>query len=102
MRIECASNKRVPANYWNGCLCFFIGLLNSILNSVGNKLPHLEDDFFTELSFSTLLGELTDKENFSWNFESQPVGEARVRIKADFERVWHGKEDHNFLNRIFK
>ena len=71
------------------------------MNSVGKKQPQLQDDFFTELSFSALLGELVDKENISWNFESQPVGEARVRIKADFERVWNAKEDQNFLNRIF-
>lgn len=71
------------------------------MNSVGKKQPQLQDDFFTELSFSALLGELVDKENISWNFESQPAGEARVRIKADFERVWNAKEDQNFLNRIF-
>lgn len=71
------------------------------MNSVGKKEANSPNDFFTELSFSTLLGELTGKENFSWNFEEQPVGEARVRIKADFDRVWNAKEDQNFLNRIF-
>lgn len=72
-----------------------------IMNSVGKKQPQLQHDFFTEMSFSALLGELADKENIAWNFESQPVGGARVRIKADFERVWNGKEDQNFLSRIF-
>ena len=71
------------------------------MNSVGKKQAQQPDDFFTELSFSTLLGELAGKENFPWNLETQPVGEARVRIKGDFDRVWNGREDHNFLNRIF-
>lgn len=38
------------------------------MNSVGKKQSQAQDDFFTELSFSTLLGELADKENLSWNF----------------------------------
>lgn len=38
------------------------------MNSVGKKQPQNQDDFFTELSFSALLGELVDKENISWNF----------------------------------
>ena len=71
------------------------------MNSVGKKQAQVTHDFFTELSFSALLGELVGKENIGWNFESQPAGGAHIRIKADFERVWHGKEDQNFLNRIF-
>ena len=45
-----------------------------IMNSVGKKQPQIQDNFFAELSFSTLFGELADKENFSWNFDSQPAG----------------------------
>ena len=41
-----------------------------IMNSVGKKQPQIQDNFFAELSFSTLFGELGDKENLSWNFDS--------------------------------
>ena len=38
------------------------------MNSVGKKQAQVNHDFFTELSFSALLGELVGKENIGWNF----------------------------------
>jgi hypothetical protein len=29
------------------------------------------------------------------------TGQNKVRIKADFDRVWNAREDHHFLNKIF-
>ena len=71
------------------------------MNSVGKKHLGQQGDFFTELSFSTLLGELEGKENLSWNLDARPAGEPMIRIKGDFDRVWNGREDQNFINRIF-
>lgn len=76
------------------------------MNSVGVLLRVKEEpeDFFTNLTFSTLLGELTPKGK-SYSYESfdsdHASNEQKVKIKADFDRVWNGREDENFLNKIF-
>lgn len=57
------------------------------MNSVGMRRKQEEEpeDFFTSLSFSTLLGELSAKETIPHSFETAPQpGRSRVRIKADF------------------
>lgn len=58
-----------------------------IMNSVGmrRKLDDEPEDFFTSLSFSTLIGELTAKENIPHTFHALPQpGRSRVRISTDF------------------
>ena len=75
------------------------------MNSVGMRRKNeIEpEDFFTSLSFSTLIGELTDKESMPYtSFEPIPhPGKNKVRISNDFERVWNAKEDQHLINRIF-
>lgn len=76
------------------------------MNSVGVllRVAAEPEDFFTNLTFSTLLGELTPKGK-SYCYESFdteiPTYDQKVKIKADFDRVWNAKEDENFLNKIF-
>jgi hypothetical protein len=74
------------------------------MNSVGVLLRREEEpeDFFTSLTFSTLLGELTPKGKFYDSYDVDvPVAGEKIRIKMDFDRVWNAREDENFLNKIF-
>ena len=68
------------------------------MNSVGVLLRVHEEpqDFFTNLTFTTLLGELTPKgKSYSYeSFDTEiPSYEQKVKIKADFDRVWNARED---------
>lgn len=73
------------------------------MNSVGvlRRLDQEPEDFFTSLSFSTLMGELSSKDNLFSCFDEPPAMESKVRILGDFERMWNGKEDALFLSKIF-
>lgn len=60
----------------------------NIMNSVGMRRKNeIEpEDFFTSLSFSTLIGELTAKDSMPYSsFEPLPYpGKKKVRISNDF------------------
>lgn len=74
------------------------------MNSVGGRKQNQgpSDDFFTSISFSTLMGELNDKENMSINFEEvMPEKTERIRIRSEFDRIWNAKENQTFINKIF-
>jgi hypothetical protein len=68
----------------------------------------LSDDFFTKISFSTLMGELDDKENLmmhhnmSLHCTSAPTHAypQTVRIQRDIERLWTNKKDEELINLI--
>lgn len=55
------------------------------MNSVGgrkHKQNH-SDDFFTSISFSALMGELSDKENMVFNFpDVLPTTNEKIKIKS--------------------
>lgn len=74
------------------------------MNSVGgrkHKQNH-SDDFFTSISFSALMGELSDKENMVINFpDVPPAANEKIKIKSEFDRIWNAKENQNFINKIF-
>ena len=74
------------------------------MNSVGGR-KHKDthsDDFFSSFSFSALMGELSDKENIAINFgEVSPAKPQHIKIKSEFDRIWNGKENQNFINKIF-
>jgi hypothetical protein len=64
------------------------------------------EDFFTKISFSTLMGELDDKENLMihhnmtmHNRSAHPFSQA-VRIERDLERIWNAKKDEELINLI--
>lgn len=68
------------------------------MNSVGVliRMDKEPEDFFTSLTFSALLGELTPnpKSKLYGSFEqSIPAGDQKVKIRADFDRVWNARED---------
>jgi hypothetical protein len=73
------------------------------MNSVGirRRLNEEPEDFFTSLTFSTLLGELSAKNALADHMLPMTMEQTKVRIKADFDRVWNAREDHHFLNKIF-
>lgn len=63
------------------------------MNSVGilRRLEEEPEDFFTNLTFSTLLGELSTNDSFSGYMACQTMEQSKVRIKADFDRVWNAR-----------
>lgn len=74
------------------------------MNSVGGRKPKTthSDDFFTSLSFSALMGELSDKENMITNFGDVEMEiNDKIKIKSEFDRIWNAKENQNFINKIF-
>jgi hypothetical protein len=75
------------------------------MNSVGRRKGTFteNDDFFTNISFSALMGELSDKENIAMNLpELIPPQHQRIRIKCEVERIWNAKENQQFINKIFQ
>lgn len=74
------------------------------MNSVGvlHRMHEEPEDFFTSLTFSTLLGELTPKGKFYDSYDTDiPCAGETIKIKTDFDRIWNAREDENFLNKIF-
>ena len=61
------------------------------------------EDFFTKISFSTLIGELTHEDN---DYMLQEIAlktqhsSASVKIEKDLEKVWSGKDDEELINMI--
>ena len=61
------------------------------------------EDFFTKISFSTLIGELTHEDN---DYMLQEIAlktqhsSASVKIEKDLEKVWSGKDDDELINMI--
>ena len=55
------------------------------MNSVGGRKgkENHSDDFFTSISFSALMGELSDKENMAINFSDMPpTPNDKIKIKS--------------------
>lgn len=61
------------------------------------------EDFFTKISFSTLIGELSHEDN---DYMLQEIAlktqhsSASVKIEKDLEKIWSCKDDEELINII--
>jgi hypothetical protein len=71
-----------------------------------NQQLNLED-FFSRLTFTTLIEDFSDKENHMFRaqhahqFTAGPItGAVRVSICEAFDKIWNAPEDSEFIERV--
>lgn len=77
-------------------------LLYSLVYTMSTSYAPLEtEDFFTKLSFSALICELSDKENFMLENIALPQNTSAIRVDREVERWLNSKSDQELINLIF-